>query len=305
VANVRQFTVATNEIALRVTDYGNLDDPPVVLVHGLGQSESDWPSALLTTLVARQLRVITFDNRDIGHSTRITGSGKPPLLRLWLAAQIGWPCRWPSIAEPPYHIGDMARDTLALIRTLGLPRVHLVGASMGGMIAQHVAAACPSRLSSLVCIMSSPGRRGLPPPRRDVAQLMAKRSTASTPDRAAADALVLRRLLAGAIDAGDAAELESRVKLSTLKSWPDTGSGERQFAAILADRRRANLLPYIVTPTLVVHGIDDPLLPIAHGRALAEMIPGARFEAVATMGHEITNSLAPQVADLIASHIGA
>jgi len=264
---------------------GKSADLPVLLIHGLGQTLYDWPTAFVDGLTGAGCRVIRFDNRDVGRSPRFDQLGAPPLLRLWLCSTL----RLPQWVKPPYSVADMAADAVALLDALNIPAAHLVGASMGGMIAQHIALTHPQRVRSLTLIMSSSGAPGLPSPRDDVQRALSGREPGDLP-AAIASALAFRRLIAGALQADDLAELEQRVTRSTTYGWPGGTGVARQYAAILADRKRWQQLERITARCLVVHGECDPLLPIAHGRDAAARIAGSRFLPLATMGHEITPS---------------
>jgi len=289
--------VETGAARLAYRRDGPRSDTPVVLIHGLGQTLADWPDALVQGLIAEGREVVRFDNRDIGRSQRFDQSGAPPLLRLWAAAAL----RLPPLASPPYRVEDMAADTVGLLDALGVTRAHLVGASMGGMIAQHVAAASPERVLSLTVIMSSSGAPGLPGPQAQVSREMGKRPAAGLAS-ATTRAIAFRRLLAGPLDRAEAAELEQRVRRSTAYGWPERAGGARQYAAILADRGRHRLLEGLRAPTLVVHGGLDPLLPLAHGRDVAARVPGARLLIVPQMGHEVSASVGRRLAGEIAAH---
>ncbi|MGY3697630.1 pimeloyl-ACP methyl ester carboxylesterase [Bradyrhizobium sp. USDA 3240] len=264
---------------------GKSTDIPVLLIHGLGQTLLDWPAAMVNGLTDAGCRVIRFDNRDVGRSPRFDHLGTPPLLRLWLCSTL----RLPQWARSPYTVADMASDAVALLDTLNIPAAHLVGASMGGMIAQQIALIHPHRVRSLTLIMSSSGAPGLPPPRDDVRRALSSRE----PDNlqaGIASAHAFRRMIAGPLHVEDAVELAVRVTRSTAYGWPGGAGVARQYAAILADRRRWRLLDQIEARCLVIHGELDPLLPIAHGRDVATRIVGSRFVSLATMAHEITPS---------------
>lgn len=280
--------------------YGPNDGERIVLLHGLGQTLEDWPQALIDRLVAARFRVLSLDNRDVGRSARLCSLGSPPLIRLLMGAAIGL-----RLAEPPYELADMAQDVLSALDAAGLDRVHLVGASMGGMIAQHIAINAPDRVSSLTCIMSSSGQAGLSGPRRDVGRAMRKQSTARSLEAAIDDARALRALLAGPMLPADCVELSERIERAVSYGWPAEGGPERQYAAIIADRGRTAALSTISVPTLVIHGEQDPLLPPDHGRDLAARIPNARLLLLQGFGHEITQTLAPIIADLIGDHVRA
>ncbi|MDP3702968.1 MAG: alpha/beta hydrolase [Candidatus Omnitrophota bacterium] len=277
---------------------GGSSGVPVLLIHGLGQTLQDWPRAFVTGLADTGRRVIQFDNRDVGRSPRYDRLGAPPLLRLWLCSTL----RLPQWVMPPYTVSDMASDTVALLDALRIPVAHIVGASMGGMIAQHIAVTHPHRVRSLTLIMSSSGAPGLPPARGDVQRALSGRE----PDNlqtAIASAYAFRHLIAGPLSADDAAELELRVTRSTTYGWPSGAGVARQYAAILADRHRYRLLGQVKARCLVIHGEQDPLLPIAHGRDAVTRISGSRFVPLPVMAHEITPSLSasilPEIATLL------
>lgn len=305
-AVVRSEAIATSEaLANGMTLAYRYDGPPsgrpVMLIHGLGQTLVDWPEDFIDRLAGAGCRLLRFDNRDAGRSSRMDHLGAPPLLSLWLSAAL----RLPAPTRPPYSIADMAADVVALLDTLDVGSVHLVGASMGGMIAQRIAVAHPKRVLSLTSIMSSSGAPGLPGPRKDV--LAAFTSDAGQDGLANAEerARRFRRLIGGTLKDGDLVELEHRVAESTAYGWPPGDGATRQYAAILADRDRHRLLSRIRARCLVVHGEEDPLLPLAHGLDTAARIPGSRILATRHMGHEITLSNAQIIADEILEHLAA
>lgn len=271
---------------------------PIVLIHGLGQTLADWPDVFIEGLTAGGRQVLRFDNRDIGRSSRLEALGAPPLARLWLAAML----RTPPLARPPYRLADMAADAMGLLDALGVEAAHLVGASMGGMIAQRIACARPERVVSLTLVMSSSGAPGLPGPGREIREEMSRSGGSGDLQAATERALRLRRLLAGELAPSDSAELEERVARSSAYGGPDALGSARQYAAILADRARYRLLPKISSPTLVVHGARDRLLPPAHGADIAARVPGARLIVDPTMGHEISKSGGARLAGIVLTH---
>lgn len=276
-----------------VTD-GPASGEAVILVHGLGQTIADWPKGFVSGLAAQGYRVVRLDNRDAGRSTRLTYLGDPALVLQSLGQAVGLP----DLVPPPYRLAAMAGDVIGLMDGLGISRAHVVGVSMGGMIVQHVAALAPGRVLTMTCIMSSSGAPGLPPPRADVAAALA---TPGTPDLAGM--LQFRELVAGPLDAADRAELEARVTASFAHAAPREAGIRRQYAAILADTARHRLLADIDVPTLVIHGEDDPFVRPDHGIDLANRIPGARRILLPRMGHEITASFAPVLAELVGRHL--
>lgn len=280
------------ELALVID--GPASDEAVILVHGLGQTIADWPGGFVSGLAAQGFRVVRLDNRDVGRSTRCDHLGDPALVLQSLGQAVGLP----DLVAPPYRLAAMAGDVLGLMDGLGIDRAHVVGVSMGGMIVQHVAARAPGRVLSMTCIMSSSGAPGLPPPRADVEAALARPGASDL-----CGMLQFRERVAGPLDAADRAELEARVTASFAHAAPREAGIRRQYAAILADTARHRLLADIDVPTLVIHGEDDPFVRPDHGIDLANRIPGARRILLPRMGHEITASFAPVLAELVGRHL--
>lgn len=275
---------------------GPEDGAPLLLVMGLSMQRIAWPESLLQALAGQGFRVITFDNRDIGLSTRLHQHPAPSLARVALARLLG---RQPQL---PYTLADLADDAVGLLDHLGIRAAHVAGISMGGMICQQLALRHPTRLLSLSLLASSSGRIGLPPPRRAVLRLLRARPMSG--DEAAAVDYIdqLFSVLGSPRWPTDSAQRRARA-LEAVRRAPTGRSSERQLAAIMADRR-AHRLAEIRTPTLIVHGLDDPMLPPAHGRDLARRIPHARHVELPGWGHDLPDGIADQLAELIAQHAG-
>lgn len=274
--------------------HGPEDGAPLLLVMGLSMQRIAWPPTLLDTLASHGFRVITFDNRDIGLSTRFHRSPAPALFKVAAARLAGWPLAL------PYSLADLADDAVGLLDALGLAQAHLAGISMGGMIAQQVALRHPQRLLSLGLLASSSGRLGLPPPRTQVLRLLRQRPVGAD-EVAAVDYIDRLFAVLGSPAWPSNREARRAMALEAVRRAPTGRSSERQLAAILADRR-AHLLPTIRTPTLVLHGDADPMLPVAHGRDLARRIPGARYVEIPGWGHDLPEGLAPELAAQLAAH---
>lgn len=289
---LQQMQVGAQRLAYE--SHGPLGAPVVVLVHGLGQQLTAWPDALVAALLRAGYRVVRFDNRDIGKSARC--SGTPAMAWLYLRARLG------LRSKAPYLLDDMAQDTASLIEQLGAGPVHLVGASMGGMIAQIVAARYPAALRSLVSIMSSSGAPGLPGARPDVLKLILNPPRHPTPAQELDYGVRNWELIASPAHPTPQAVWRERVRRDLARNAPAAGGVERQFAAILASGSRVPLLRLIDAPTLVLHGEQDPLVPIAAGRSTARHIRGARFVGVAGMGHDMPEALLPMLAELLLRH---
>lgn len=276
-------------IQLCCETFGNREDPSMVLVMGLGMQMVHWPLGLIGQLVDRGLHVIRFDNRDRGRSTHI---GTRPPTRMRLATR--------RFGSDQYTVEDMALDTAGLLDALELDSAHLVGVSMGGMIAQTLAAIRPKRVRSLVSIMSSTGSRRAGQPKPQVIPALLK------PAPREREAYVKHMLgVLTAIGApGDVLDTpEGRAFIADSHDRdPDVRGTGRQLAAILASGDRTKALRTITAPTLVIHGDADPLITPSGGRATARAIPNARLTIVPGMGHGLPERLWPQLVDAIAEH---
>jgi pimeloyl-ACP methyl ester carboxylesterase len=265
---------------------------------GLGASLLRWPEPFIAALVDRRLHVIAFDNRDIGRSTWLTTLGRPDLGALRAAMLAG------EDAAPPYSLDDMAADALHVAREAGFERFHLVGLSMGGMIAQNLAASCPDAVLSLTSIMSTTGNPELPRPHPKAAAILYGPAPSSE-DRAALVAHMAAGLhyLAGPL----AAPIETwRAQVEAELAHGYSAAGvTRQLAAVMCAGDRRGRLREICVPTLVLHGDADPLLPVEAGIDTAATIKGATLKRYAAMGHDIPPVLAESIAADMAGFIHA
>ena len=267
---------------------------------GLGMQLIMWPEALCERLAAKGFRVVRFDNRDVGLSTHLAQLGTP---RIGLAA-LKYFLHLPVRA--PYVVDDMARDTSALLDAIGIARAHIVGASMGGMIAQDLAAKEPAKVASLTSIMSTTGKRSLPGPtpqaRRALMRAPAKRGDIDG---------ATRRLMGVLRDIGsrsypaEEGYLRDLCERHVRRSYDPAGVA-RQLVAIAASGDRTSVVKRIKAPTLVLHGDEDPLVRPACGEETARVIRDgggdARVEIVRGMGHDLPVPLLPQLAESIAAH---
>ncbi len=290
--------VEANGIAIEVEDTGPREDgrPAVLLVMGLGMQLIAWPAEFVRALIDAGLRVIRFDNRDIGHSQHFDHLGVPNLLWESVKQRAGLPVR------PPYALHDMALDSLGVLDALGVARAHVVGVSMGGMIAQRVALAAPRRVLSLTSIMSSSGARYLPGPRPQVLAAFLSRPQGHDEEALVDHGVKLWKLIGSPAFPPDEVALREGVRAAVRRSFHPAGT-MRQVAAVVADRRRADELPRIKAPTLVVHGCDDPLVPLACGHDTARRIAGARFVAIPGMGHDLPPPLLQRLLDSLLPHL--
>ncbi len=285
-----------NGIQIAYETAGESKGPPILLIMGLGSPLTDWPDALIEGLVDLGFFVILFDNRDSGMSTQFGDAGTPSMALTWLKARVHWPIK---IA---YTVDDMADDALDLLTALGITRAHIVGASMGGMIAHTIAARHPERVRTLTTIMSTSGRRGLPGPSREaMAVLMRRPRGPKNSEAQIAHKVETFKVIGSPSYPTPERVLREQVTRSARRS-PDTGGSKRQMAAVMAAGDRSELLTAIKTPALVIHGAADPLVPLACGEDTARLIPGARLHVIEGMGHDLPSQLIERLLALIDTH---
>lgn len=288
-------TVTANGISIAYEDHGDPAAPPILLVMGLGGQLTLWPIELVDALVARGFRVIRYDNRDVGLSTKFDAAGVPNLK--WLVAKSIF--RLPLRA--PYRLADMAKDAVGLLDALGIARAHVVGASMGGMIAQHLAATHGDRVATLTSVMSTTGNRRLPRAKPEAMRALANRPKTNDAEALIAFSVKAARTIGSPGYPADEVRLQARVRADHARSWYPQGFA-RQIAAIVADGDRRVMLKGVRAPTLVIHGDSDPLVPVEGGRDTAASISGARLHIIPGMGHDLPLALVDTIADAIAGH---
>ncbi|MEM9056082.1 MAG: alpha/beta fold hydrolase [Pseudomonadota bacterium] len=283
-------------LELAYEEFGDRDAPALVLIMGLGTQMIAWPEALCEALAAAGLRVIRFDNRDVGLSTRFDGVPAPGPVKLQFMKLLR------RRVEVPYTLDDMAADAVGLLDALGIESAHVAGASMGGMIAQLVALKHPARVRSLCSIMSTTGNASLPGPAfRVTRHMFLSRPPAGDRERYVQHAVKTLRLIDGPGFPTTEAESRAMVERHLARAHYPEGF-RRHLAAILVAADRSEALTALATPTLVVHGTHDPLIPAEAGRHTAEQVPGARLELIEGMGHIMPDSLCPTLASLMAGH---
>jgi len=288
--------IRANNIDIYYEENGPADGPVILLVMGLGAQMIAWPDEFIHGLVSKGYRVIHYDNRDVGLSQWMDGAKTPNLVWTMLKARFGLPVR------VPYTLTDMAADGIGLLDALGIDKAHVAGASMGGMIVQLMAANHRERLLSMTSIMSSSGKPGLPGARADIQKsFMVKRP----PDASRDEAVAFGTELVRSFSYPDPARPENAHAEMTAKAF-DRGyypvGTRRQLLAIIADGSRVERLKKITTPTLVVHGGADPLVPKEGSEDIARHIPGARLEIIEEMAHDLPPSQVGRMVDLIAGH---
>jgi pimeloyl-ACP methyl ester carboxylesterase len=282
--------IKTDRITIAYDSFGTASDEPLLLIAGLGTQMLRWTPDFCSALAARGFRVIRFDNRDAGLSTNFADCPMPDFAALAAGKAV----------EVPYTLDDMASDALALLDALEIDRAHIVGRSMGGMIAQVIASSHPDRALSLTAIMSSTGNRALPQAAPDVMAMMMGPSPVPSEnlDGYLIHALAFARRIAGPGYPFDA-DAQRAIVLAELERSHGSGGLMRQIAAIAVTGDVRPRLASITAPTLVIHGADDPLIPPAAGADIAASIADARLMMIEGMGHDLPVPLYGTVIDAI------
>jgi pimeloyl-ACP methyl ester carboxylesterase len=283
-------SVRANGISIEYEEFGEKDSAPLLLIMGLGAQMVMWPDRFCSQLVDRGFRVIRFDNRDVGLSTKFHEECPDP-------AQLLPDVMQGKSIDPPYSLDDMAQDAAELLGALGIASAHVVGASMGGMIAQLLAIRSPERVRTLTSIMSTTGNPDLPQAGPDILALL-MRPVPSEREARIQQSLDASRILRGGGFEFDEPGLRELAELS-LDRDPDPTGMTRQLLAIATGGSRKEALGSVTAPTVVIHGDADPLVPIAGGYDTAEAIPGARMLVIEGMGHELPEGVWPRVIDAV------
>lgn len=280
-------------IELCYETFGRPDDPAILLLMGLGMQMIAWPEELCADLAERGHFVIRFDNRDCGLSSHLVGRPAPDPLRVLL-----------RLAEGPYRLEEMAGDAVGLLDSLAIPDAHLVGVSMGGFIAQLVAILFPERVRSLSLLMTSTGARLVGRPRLPLILRLERR-----PPRRLTQGEALELVLDVGRRIGSPGYPFDSTRLTelALRSWSRSADPEgyaRQLAATLGQHDRSRALGSVRVPTVVMHGLDDPLVGVSGGLALARAVPSGRFVGFPGMGHDLPRALWPRFAEEIGRTAG-
>jgi pimeloyl-ACP methyl ester carboxylesterase len=286
-----------NQIVIEYDSSGSVDAEPILLISGLGAQMIRWPVPFCRALASRGYRVIRFDNRDAGLSTHLNEAPVPDLASVAAALARG------EAPNVPYTLFDMADDTIGVLDGLSIAQAHIVGRSMGGMIAQLVASKHPHRTLSLTSIMSGSGNPENPPPAREVMTLLTSPAPYPSEDETGflAHRMTFSRLISGRGYPFDEAAQRIEILAEVRRAYDPAGFG-RQIAAIAATGDCRALLSGIDVPALVVHGSDDPLIPLEAGKDTAANIRGAELLVIQGMGHEIPSPLYETVAAAIANN---
>jgi pimeloyl-ACP methyl ester carboxylesterase len=270
-------TARANGIDIAYETFGKTGNRPLILIMGIGSQMVTWPTAFCEKLAAAGHRVVRFDNRDVGLSTKLDDAGIPNIWEVIAAVQAG------GQVNVPYRLSDMAADTVGLMDALQIKKAHICGLSMGGMIAQTMAIEHQDRVKSLISMESTTGEPGLPSAKPEASEVLLK-----LPPREREE--YIRYMIdVHRVFAGDSAKYDeaNQRELSALSYDRSSyiGGFARQFAAIVASGGRRMALASVRVPTLVIHGADDTLFPREHGQDTADAIKGARFLLVQGLGH--------------------
>jgi len=283
-----------NNIELEYETFGDPSSKPLLLVMGLGTQMIAWLEELCMMFVDKGFYVIRFDNRDVGLSTKFEEAGVPDIMKEIMAVQRG------ETISPPYTLEDMADDAVGLLDALNIEKAHICGASMGGMIVQIIAFRHPTRVLSLTSIMSTTGNPNLPQPKPEAMQVL----LAPAPTEREAyieESVKRRRILYGSGFPYPEDQAREFAAITYDRSFYPQGM-VRQLSAILANGNRASKLSSIKVPTLVIHGGDDPLVPVEGGKETAEFISGSELVIIEGMGHSLPPEAWPQIVDAIAKN---
>ena len=287
--------ISANGIAIEVEDQGPTGAEAILLIMGLGMQLTAWPEALVSDLLGRGYRVIRLDNRDAGLSQGFDELGVPNLLWTSLKHLVHLP------VQAPYQLRDMAADALGVLDVLGVARAHVVGASLGGMVAQHLAAEHPGRVASLTLIMTTSGARHLPQASLDITRRLMSRPDSFEPEVLADHLTQLFDAIGSPAYRPEPVGFRDNLLRGVQRAWRPMGTA-RQLAAVAADGDRTGMLAAIQAPTHIVHGDADPLVPVEAARHLARHIAGATLDIVPGMGHDLPGPLMGRLAQGIASN---
>ena len=287
-----------NGIEIHYEEQGDPSAPAMLLIMGFGAQLTLWPDELVDELVGQGFRVIRYDNRDVGLSQKMDGQRAPGIVRMTLLNKFG------ITPRVPYTLADMADDAVGLLDALGIDKAHIVGASMGGMIAQHVAAKYPERCLSFTQVFSTTGNPKLPSAKKEALQALVTRPRSDEEEALVDHGVMLARTIGSPGYPTDEDRLRERARAGVRRSFYPEGS-TRHLSAIVADGDRTKMIRTITVPALILHGEADPLVPCEGGRDTARHIPGAKLKTIPGWGHDLPLDLVDEVAGEIAAHAKA
>ena len=284
--------IRANGITLEYDEHGPHDGVPFLFINGFGSQMTNWPEEFHQAMAKAGYRYIRFDNRDVGLSHKFDAAGPADIGAIMAARAAG------KSTSAAYNLNDMANDAAGVLEALGIGRAHIVGASMGGMIAQMVAANHPHKTLSLTSIMSSTGNPALPPAKPEAMAILMTRPTSTDLEVLAAQSVKSAAIIGSPKYPANEAEIRARFLADYQRAYYPVGV-TRQMAAVMASGDRRDALRKIKVPTMVVHGIDDPLVPIDGGRDTAAVIPGAELREIPGMGHDLPAPLFGMIVDAV------
>ena len=284
-----------NGIKIHYEEAGDRQAPAMLLIMGFGAQLTLWPDELIDALASEGFRVIRYDNRDIGLSEKFDGVKAPGPVKLTLLSKIG------LTPKVPYTLADMAEDGIGLLDALGIDKAHIVGASMGGMIAQHMAAKHPERCLSFTQVFSTTGNPKLPQAKKEALAALVTRPKSEDEAVLVDHGMMLARTIGSPAYPTEEGRLRERVQQTIRRSYYPEGP-TRHLSAILADGDRSAMVRGITVPTLVLHGEADPLVPCDGGRDTAACISGAKIRTIPGWGHDLPLELVDELAQEIAAH---
>ncbi|GGD03841.1 alpha/beta fold hydrolase [Pyruvatibacter mobilis] len=285
-----------NGLSIEYETFGDRANPALLLIMGVGCQLIMWPEDLCQGLADRGFFVIRYDNRDIGLTTKMDDAGAPDIMAALTAQLSGEP------VKAPYSLDDMADDAAALLKTLGIDRAHIVGASMGGMIAQLVAIRHPEITKSLTSIMSTTGNPDLPAAKDEAMGALLTPPADTSRESLIAQGVTMWKVIGSPKYPATEEELTTLAARNVDRSICPEGFG-RQVLAILSAPARNEALAKLSVPAMVLHGADDPLVPVEGGKDTADAIPGARLEIIDGMAHDFTQALVPVYLDKIGGFV--
>lgn len=283
-----------DNLELEYETHGSSDNEAMLLVHGLGVQLTRWTNAFVSALVERGFFVIAYDNRDVGLSTKFEDWGPADIPEAFRQAR----AREPVAA--PYTLEDMADDGIRLLDSLDIERAHVLGLSNGGAIAQLMAIRHPGRVASLVSVMATSGRRGLPRPTPEAAEWLAKpRNPTGSREGAMEEAVASSRLLGSPGFPNDEDAAREAAGRDYDRCFYPAGNSRHLLASIASGDSRVEKLTGIMAPTLVIHGAEDPLVPVGCGEDVRDSIPGAGMLVIDGMAHDMPDDAVAEIVDAI------
>ncbi len=292
---LRMAKAAVNSIEIEYETWGEGNRQPLLLVGGLGVQLIRWSKTFLNALIERDFQVIAYDNRDVGHSTKFDDWGPADTKAAFAQARAKEP------VAAPYTLEDMAKDAAALLDALDIHKAHVIGSSNGGAIAQIMAIEYPEKVATMVAIMATSGRRGLPRPEGEVAEWLTRpRNPAGTREGAMNEAVETARIIGSLKFPRPEAVLREEAGAQYDRCFYPEGNSRHLLASIASGDSRVDRLSDISAPTLVIHGREDPLIPLPGGEDIRNSIPNSELLVIEEMGHDYPDEMIPVIVDAVA-----